>query len=87
MCLTSVGVYSIRLAGPLALKITEVTLLVDYEARTASVFGTATLSVTHRTGLHQLHDGLLINEVLRSGSEMRQEKRAENEKSGFFLTI
>lgn len=54
------------LAGPLALIITEVTALVDYEVRTASVFAAAALFVAQWAGPHQLQNGLFVNNVLWS---------------------
>lgn len=62
----NVQVSSLRLAGPLALIMAEVTALVDYEVRAPSVLGTAALSVAHWAVLHQLQNGLLINNVLQS---------------------
>ncbi len=70
----SVHVSSFRLAGPLALIMAEVTALVGYKVRTASVFATAALSVAHRAVPHQLQDGLLINNVLQSWSVTGQKR-------------
>lgn len=73
----NVQVSSLRLAGPLALIMAEVTALVDYEVRAPSVLGTAALSVAHWAVLHQLQNGLLINNVLQSWSVMGQKKKAK----------
>ncbi len=70
----SVHVSSFRLAGPLALIMAEVTALVDYKVRTASVFAPAALSVAHRAVLHQLQDGLLINNMLQCWSVTGQKR-------------
>lgn len=73
-----VHIFSFRLAGPLALIIAVVTALVDYEVRTASVFATAALSVAHWAVLHQLQDGLLINDVLWSWSVVGKKRYLRN---------
>lgn len=76
---------SFRLVGPLALIIAEVTALVDYEVRTTSAFAAAALSVAHRAVLHQLQDGLLINNVLQSWSVKEQKRELRNENGTFVV--
>lgn len=74
----SVHISSLRLAGPLALIMAEVTTLVDYQVWSTGVFAAAALSVAHWAVLHQLQDGLLINNVLQSLSVMGQERELRN---------
>lgn len=86
MCLIGVHITSFRLAGPLALIMAEVTALVDYDVRAASAFATAALSVAHWAVLHQLQDGLLVNNVLQRWSVMGQRRELRNDNDTWSTT-